>query len=117
VPKQLTTKYQSYHSKRGYEILIEEIMVITCKHFKISRLALFSSERRQEITKARQVSMFLAKHITNKSLKRIGKSFGKNDHTYALGAVKKIGARTVADIEFAYDVAKLEAAIRGSVIV
>lgn len=57
-------------------------------HIKISDL---SSERRmRNISRPRQVAMYLSKQLTSKSLVEIGRSFGKKDHTTVIHAIRKI---------------------------
>jgi chromosomal replication initiator protein len=51
---------------------------------------MLSKRRSRSIARPRQMSMFLAKELTNHSLPEIGDSFGGRDHTTVLHACKKI---------------------------
>jgi chromosomal replication initiator protein len=46
--------------------------------------------RKHEIVLARQVAMYLAKQLTNLSLKSIGSYFGGRDHTTVLHSIQMI---------------------------
>ena len=45
---------------------------------------------RRELVRARQVAMYLCKHLTTRSLPEIGRKFGGRDHTTVLHGVNKI---------------------------
>jgi chromosomal replication initiator protein len=67
---------------------------------------LISSDRRRQLTLARQVAMYLATELTNHSIAEIGRRF-KRDHTTVLHAIKAVGARAEINPELAFDVALL----------
>ncbi len=57
-------------------VSIEEIQKQVAEHFNI-RLADMSSPRRaRAVARPRQVAMYLAKHLTSRSLPEIGRRFG-----------------------------------------
>jgi chromosomal replication initiator protein len=57
-----------------------------------TRLSDLQSKRRsQSIAVPRQVCMYLARRLTNRSLEEIGAFFGGRDHTTVLYAERKIG--------------------------
>jgi chromosomal replication initiator protein len=51
--------------------------------------------------------MYLAKHLTQRSLPEIGRRFGNRDHTTVLHAVNKITELMAEDPSFAEDVTLL----------
>jgi chromosomal replication initiator protein len=55
--------------------------------FTVSAEQLVSKKRTQEIALARQVAMYLARTLTNLSLKSIGAEFGGRDHSTVIHAV------------------------------
>jgi chromosomal replication initiator protein len=61
----------------------------------------------------RQVAMYLAKELTQKSLPEIGELFGGRDHTTVLHAVRKIGAQRLNDSELNHALHVLEQALKG----
>jgi len=52
-----------------------------------------SKKRTQEIVQARQVSMYLARTLTNLSLKAIGAEFGGKDHSTVIHGIDIIRNR------------------------
>ena len=46
--------------------------------------------RKQEIVNARQIAMYLAKELTNSSLKTIGLHFGGRDHSTVIHAYQSV---------------------------
>ena len=59
--------------------------------YKIKVADMYSKKRPASIARPRQIAMYLAKELTQKSLPEIGDSFGGRDHTTVLHAVRKIG--------------------------
>jgi chromosomal replication initiator protein len=78
-------------AKRSAPILtIETIQRTVSKKFGIEEELLRAKTRKQEIVEARQVAMFLAKELTNNSLKTIGLHFGGRDHSTVIHAVQTV---------------------------
>lgn len=71
------------------EITVENIQQLVAEHFNIPVENLRSSSRKREVVIARQLSMYFAKEFTQKSLKHIGESFGK-DHSTVLYSHKQV---------------------------
>ena len=71
-------------------ITIESIQQIVADFYSIKVSEMNSQRRKQNLVKARQVAMFLAKELTKKSLPEIGERFGGRDHTTVLHSYKKI---------------------------
>ncbi|MEL6357000.1 MAG: chromosomal replication initiator protein DnaA, partial [Bacteroidota bacterium] len=63
------------------EITPEVIQRTVAEHFDLEVEKLQSSTRVRQVVLARQISMFLVKEYTDKSLKAIGKLFGGRDHS------------------------------------
>lgn len=70
-----------------------------------------SSRRTAEVVRPRMIGMYLAREMRPDSLPTIGRKFGDRDHTTALNACNKIGARVAADPEFAALIDGLKAKI------
>ncbi|HEY6578469.1 MAG TPA: helix-turn-helix domain-containing protein, partial [Rhizomicrobium sp.] len=51
-----------------------------------------SQQRSRRVARPRQVAMFLARTITQRSLPEIGRRFGGRDHTTVLHACRRIQA-------------------------
>ena len=76
--------------KRKKNIGFNEIIDASCKYFQVTKQDIISKKRNKEIVIARQVSMYLARELTNLSLLRIGELFGGRDHTTVIHAYEKI---------------------------
>jgi len=74
-------------------ITTEKIQDIVCNYFNVDLKDIHSKSRKQEIVKARQITMFLYKKHTNYSFAHIGSLVGKRDHATVLYA-----CRTVQDL-------------------
>jgi chromosomal replication initiator protein len=78
-------------AKRSTPMLtIETIQRTVAKKFNVEEELLRAKTRKQEVVQARQVAMFLAKELTNHSLKSIGLHFGGRDHSTVIHAVQAI---------------------------
>lgn len=71
-------------------ITINDIKAEAAQYYNLSVELLEGKTRKHEVVLARQVAMFLAKHLTHLSLKSIGASFGKRDHTTVLHSCQMI---------------------------
>jgi len=83
------------------------------EHFNI-RLADMSSPRRaRAVARPRQVAMYLAKHMTSRSLPEIGRKFGGRDHTTVMHAIRKIEELSAADSVLAEDIRLIRRVLEG----
>ena len=71
-------------------IKIEDILRIVSRHFAVSKQDILSERRHRSVVRPRQIGMYLAKHLTSRSLPEIGRRFGNRDHTTVLHAIRKI---------------------------
>ena len=71
-------------------IKIEDILRIISRHFGVSKGDLLSQRRHRSVVWPRQIGMYLAKQLTQRSLPEIGRRFGNRDHTTVLHAIRKI---------------------------
>jgi chromosomal replication initiator protein len=69
---------------------IEQIQKIVCEYFNIPVDLLRAKTRRQEVVVARQIAMYIAKDMTNSSLKTIGMHFGGRDHSTVIHACQAV---------------------------
>ena len=92
------------HDKR---ISIEEIQKKVAEHYNIRLTDMASPRRARAVARPRQVAMYLAKQLTQRSLPEIGRRFGNRDHTTVMHAVSRIAELMAADVAFAEDVALL----------
>lgn len=66
------------------EVTVERIQKIVCDYFKIEPELFLSNSRKRELVQARQISMYLSRNHTDKSLALIGNKTGGRDHTTVL---------------------------------
>lgn len=72
------------------QITIEEIQHVVCDQLKIPEDLVRAKTRKQEVVNARQIAMYLAKELTNSSLKTIGMHFGGRDHSTVIHAYQTV---------------------------
>ena len=72
------------------EITIDNIKQLVSDHLKVPVEKIQGKTRKREVVMARQLSMYLAKHHTNSSLKAIGDNFGGRDHSTVIYSCKTV---------------------------
>lgn len=87
---------------------IEEIQKRVAEHFNIRMSDMHSARRARAVARPRQVAMYLAKQLTNRSLPEIGRKFGGRDHTTVMHAVKQIDKLRADDISLSEDIELLK---------
>ena len=85
-------------------VTIDEIQRRVAEHFNMKMAEMTSSRRARVVARPRQVAMYLAKQLTQRSLPEIGRKFGGRDHTTVMHAVRKIEELMVSDRALAEDV-------------
>lgn len=86
---------------------IDNIQKIVAEYFKIRIADLSSKNRRQSITRPRQMAMCLARELTSHSFPEIGDAFGGRDHTTVMNACKRINELKEVDNKIAEDYSNL----------
>jgi len=81
-------------------ITIEEIQRSVCEYFSLPEDLIRAKTRKQEIVAVRQIAMYLAKELTNSSLKTIGLHFGGRDHSTVIHAYQSVEDQMKADQKF-----------------
>lgn len=81
------------------EITPELIIQIVADHFNLTPEDIISHKRNADISKPRQIAMYLCRTMTSTPLEQIGRYFGNRDHTTILHGYKKIGKEITANIE------------------
>ena len=77
---------------------VEEIQTTVAKKFGVTIGQILSPDRPQSLITPRQLSMYIARKLTTKSLQEIAKAFGKT-HATIIHGVKTIEARLQNEIE------------------
>jgi len=100
-------------SLQNRQISIENIQKTVADFYKIKVADMYSKKRPHSIARPRQIAMYLAKEMTQKSLPEIGDSFGGRDHTTVLHAVRKVGGERQKDTELNQQLHLLEQTLKG----
>lgn len=82
------------------EITIDRVFQVIEEVYGINKTDLLSHSRKREISQARQIAMYLARHYTKLSLPKIGLAFGGKDHTTVLYSCEKIAQLIQDDLAF-----------------
>jgi chromosomal replication initiator protein len=86
---------------------IDNIQKTVAEYFKIRIADLSSKNRKQSITRPRQIAMCLARELTSHSFPEIGDAFGGRDHTTVMNACKRIAELKQADPKINEDYSNL----------
>ncbi len=100
-------------SIQNRQISVENIQKTVADFYKIKVADMYSKKRPASIARPRQIAMYLAKELTQKSLPEIGELFGGRDHTTVLHAVRKIGGERGKDTELNQQLHVLEQTLKG----
>jgi len=100
-------------SVQNRQISVENIQKTVADFFNIKVADMYSKRRPANIARPRQIAMYLAKELTQKSLPEIGELFGGRDHTTVLHAVRKITADRSKNPECNHELHVLEQTLKG----
>ncbi len=94
------------------EITLDFIKSLVAEHFDVPVDKLGGKTRKRQFVIARQLSMYLAKNLTGKSLKAIGQMFGGRDHSTVIYSIKTVQDLMETDLVFKDTVSELEKKIK-----
>lgn len=100
-------------SIQNRQISVENIQKTVADFYKIKVADMYSKKRPASIARPRQIAMYLAKELTQKSLPEIGELFGGRDHTTVLHAVRKISSERQKNTELNQQLHVLEQTLKG----
>ncbi|ATQ73105.1 chromosomal replication initiator protein DnaA [Massilia violaceinigra] len=100
-------------SVQNRQISVENIQKTVADFFSIKVADMYSKRRPANIARPRQIAMYLAKELTQKSLPEIGELFGGRDHTTVLHAVRKIALDRTKNAECNHELHVLEQTLKG----
>lgn len=95
------------------QISVENIQKTAADFYNIKVADMYSKKRPANIARPRQIAMYLAKELTQKSLPEIGELFGGRDHTTVLHAVRKIADERAKDAQLNHELHVLEQTLKG----
>lgn len=94
--------------KPAKRISVDLIIEAVAKYYGIQENAIREKTRSKEVVLPRQVSMYLAKQLTDYSLKTIGLSFGGRDHSTVIHALGVIEGRIKSEPVFAEELEEIK---------
>ncbi len=94
------------------QISVENIQKAVADFYSIKVADMYSKKRPANIAKPRQIAMFMAKELTQKSLPEIGELFGGRDHTTVLHAVRKIADERAHDSQLNHEIHVIEQTLK-----
>jgi chromosomal replication initiator protein len=100
-------------SIQNRQISVENIQKTVADYYKIKVADMYSKKRPASIARPRQIAMYLAKELTQKSLPEIGELFGGRDHTTVLHAVRKISLERQQLMDLNQQLHVLEQTLKG----
>jgi len=95
------------------QLTVENIQKTVADFYKIKVADMYSKRRPANIALPRQIAMYLAKELTQKSLPEIGELFGGRDHTTVLHAVRKISDARAKQADLNHSLHVLEQTLKG----
>jgi len=95
------------------KISIDDIQKAVAEHFNLRLSDMLSQRRSRNIARPRQVAMYLAKQLTERSLPEIGRKFSGRDHTTVMHAIRKIEELRCSDSSLDEDITRLTRKLQG----
>ena len=89
-------------------VSLDMIKRAVCKAFDMTRADLVGGRKYQRCVRARQIGMFLAREMTDKSYPQIGIAFGNRHHTTALYAWRKITKKIASTPDLTADIERVK---------
>jgi chromosomal replication initiator protein len=94
-------------------VKIADVMKIVAEVHDVTLDQLKSKRRTQDLARARQIAMYLAREMTGSSLNQIGRAFGNRDHSTVSHAYQKIQKDMKTDPRFRGAVLDVQDRVRG----
>ena len=100
-------------SIQNRQISVDSIQKAVADFYNMKVADMYSKKRPANIARPRQIAMFMAKELTQKSLPEIGDLFGGRDHTTVLHAVRKIAEERAHDSQLNHEIHVIEQTLKG----
>ena len=107
-----TFKGQVEAPAEGQEITCNLIKRVVADYYGLTKQQLISKSRTGNISKARQIAMYLCRSIIDMPFVKIGEEFGKRDHSTVMSACKNVEAKIKKDTLYKQAITELEGQIR-----
>lgn len=94
--------------KKKEKINFDRIASCVCKHYSYRLSDLRSNSRAKDLSFARQLTMYLMKKMTRKSLREIGGFLGRKDHSTVIHAFDRVQENAEKDSDLRSTIRRLE---------
>ncbi|MCB2228897.1 MAG: chromosomal replication initiator protein DnaA [Desulfarculaceae bacterium] len=94
------------------QVSVEEVFRAVAAHYGLKVSDLKSARKSRDISRPRQVAMYLARRLTNLSFPDIGKALGGKDHSTVVKGVQRVESLMAQDPELTDTVRAVENAVR-----
>jgi len=95
------------------QVTVENIQKTVAEYFGIKVAEMYSQRRAVKSARPRQIAMFLARELTNKSYPEIASLFAKKDHTTVISAIKRVTELRAKQPDLNHAIHVLEQTLRG----
>ena len=94
------------------QVSVEDVFKAVAAHYGLKVADLKSARKSRDISRPRQVAMFLARRLTSLSFPDIGKALGGKDHSTVVKGVQRVESLMAQDPELTDTVRAVENAVR-----
>ncbi|MBI1945279.1 MAG: chromosomal replication initiator protein DnaA [Deltaproteobacteria bacterium] len=98
---------------KSAEVPVARVIDVVATYYGLRAKDLTGPSRQRQVTRARQVAMFLVRQHLARSLPEIGRAFGDRDHTTVLASVNKIAGLKGSDVGIQAVLSRLSASLFG----
>jgi chromosomal replication initiator protein len=98
---------------KSAEVPIARVIDVVATYYGLRSKDVIGPSRQRQVTRARQVAMYLVRRHLARSLPEIGRAFGDRDHTTVLASVNKIGSLKESDAGIQAVLARLAQSLFG----
>lgn len=91
---------------------IPDIVGAVCENFNIPSKMILGATRSKEVAEARKVAMYLAKKLTDHSLKEIGAGIGRRDHATVIHSLNCVSKQLDENESLRKRIAQIKAALQ-----
>ncbi len=98
---------------KATEVPMGRVIEVVATYYGLRAKDLTGPSRQRQVTRARQVAMFLVRQHLARSLPEIGRAFGDRDHTTVLASVNKIAGLREGDAGIQAVLSRLAASLFG----
>lgn len=86
------------------EIALADVLGVVSEYTQVPEKILLSKSRQKDVTRARQMAMYIAKELTDCSLQEIGNQLGHRSHSTVLHAIENVKNQMSYDRVFTHDI-------------